>query len=611
MSTVKQKDQEYASRWMERINKANEHFEKWERRFKCKTLDKYIEGLQAQGNANSISYYLNLFYSSIKVKKPSLIFSHPSFSLTPKPWKLDWNPEVAMNISRLKEDTLNSFIQEHVLDFAGEVDMAVMDTWSYFGVIEVGYQANWISNPNACKPILKSDYYETDASDDPGDVLREPDEIPEKEFVYFKRIPAHRFRVGGSDSHKLERCSWAGYYEFVRTEDLLANKKNLKNLDEKDWPGQRSDDYYSEYSDTDDEKNFTANGDYTKIWKIWDIRAKTFSIVMASPEKCILKETFKRLPLFGLRFDKRRTGWYPIPVTFNWKSPQDEINECHNQMKTHRRRVRQMWQAVEQTIDPDEIEKFIHGPDATLVLVKRDNAIQPINNSPLDSSVINSLQISSSDFDKIAGTSNPQRGVSDRTTATEAATIEQRARVREDVEREIIADWLCDIARETLLTIVERFTEPFWIKLARDQGEVGEEIGDIQQRYQLIHASMLEDEVDFDLNASVTSLSPVTNDVEKKKFLEFMAIIQNYSVLSLHPTLIREAAYRCDYRNEQVIKAIQQMAQLAMVAKAHEGEANLQAQNSQMSQARVAQMTPPDQEQIRQQVSNQQNIPVQ
>ena len=518
MSTQKQKDEELASHWLERITKANEYFEKWERRFRCRILDKYIEGAQ-QSSDRPLSYYLNLFYSSIKVKKPSLLFSRPSFSLTPKPWRLDWNPEVAMGIARLKEDTLNSFIQEHSIKFADEIEMAMLDSWAYFGIIEVGYEANWIKNPNAGKPILKSDYYDTDSSDKSGKVLEEPEEIPEKEFVYFKRIPAHRFRVGGSDSHDMERCNWVGYYEFVRTEDLIANKKNLKNIDDKDWPSGRSDDFYSDGETTTNEAEFTAKGDYSKIWKIWDIRAKQFTIVLANPEKIIYKEEYKRLPIFGLRFDKRRTGWYPVPVTFNWKSPQDEINEAHNQMKNHRRRVRQMWQAVEQTIDPDELDKFVNGPDATVIFVKRDSAIQPINNSPLDSSIINSLQISSDDFDKIAGTSNPQRGVSDRTTATEAATIEQRARVREDVDREIVATWLCDIAREALLIITERFTEPFWIKLARDQGEVGEEIADIQQRFKLIHAAMLDDDVDFDLNISVTSLSPVTNDVEKKKFL--------------------------------------------------------------------------------------------
>jgi hypothetical protein len=608
MTTREQKEEEYGSHWMERLRKSNEHFDKWEKKFRCKTLEKYTEGIT--GNE---AYYLNLFYSSIKVKKPSLLFSSPTFSLTPKPWKQDWNPEVAFQTARLKEDTLNSFIQEDSLKFTEEVEMAILDMWTYFGIIEVGYDAKWIQNPNAGLPALKSDYYELSPSETEGKIIYEPPELPEREWIYFKRIPAHRFRVGGSDSWDLERCNWVGYYEFIRTEDILANKKWFKNIDEKDWPSQRSDDYYWD-DGSDNEKDFVTKGDYSKVWKLWDNRAKNFLMILESHEKCIFKEPFKRLPLFPLAFDRRRRGFYPVPATFNWKSPQDEYNESRNQMRAHRRRVRQMWQAVDQTVDPDEVDKFVSGPDSTIIWTKRDNAIQPIQNSPLDASVTNSLQISSIDFDKIAGTSNPQRGVSDRTTATEAITIEQRSRVREDFDREIIAKWLCKIAKETLLLIIERFSEPFWIKLQRDVGEVGQEVSTLQKNYQLMHSSMIEDEVDFDLNISVSSLSPVTNEVEKRKFFEFLAVIQNFPVLSLHPTLIREAAYRCDYRNEQVIQAVQQMAQLSIMAKATEGQQNVAGQENQSvqqdgqntteAQNIMAQATPPAQEEVRQNIEN-------
>jgi hypothetical protein len=218
--------------------------------------------------------------------------------------------------------------------------------------------------------------------------------------------------------------------------------------------------------------------------------------------------------------------------------------------------------------------------------------------------VANSLSISTVDFDKIAGTSNPQRGQSDRTTATEAATIEQRSRVREDYDREIIAKWLCNIAKETLLLIIERFSEPFWVKRQSDPGEVGQEVQVSQMKYQMMTASMMEDETDFGLNISVSSLSPVTNEVEKRKFFEFISIMQNFPVLSLHPTLIREAAYRCDYRNEQVIQAVQQMAQLSIMAKAAEGQQNQQEGGTTASQNLQAEAVPPAQEEVRQQVEN-------
>jgi len=577
MTPQEQKDLEFCDSWFGRIDKAEKYFEEWEKRFKCKQLEQYIEGRQT----NNCRYVLNLIYSSIKIKKPSLLFSRPEFRISPKPWKEDWNPEYAYQIARLKEDTLNSFVEDTCIKLAQEIDMAVLDSWSYFGVVEVGYGANWIINPNAGEPVLKSDYEDDiDVHDkDYGKTIKEPEKIPEKEYVYVKRIPAHRFRVGGSDSFDLERCSWVGYYEWVRAEDLVANKKFLKNVDPKDdWPTGRSDDYY--WNDKED-KEIQNKGDYVKIWKIWDLRRMQFNIFNASSKKWIYEDKFKRLPLFGLKFDNRRSGWYPIPVVYNWKSPQDEYNESREQLRQYRRRARQMWQAQKDSIDPDEKEKFISAPDATIIETRIPDAIQPINNAPLDASISSTMQLGTMEFDKISGTSNNQRGVSDRTTATEANTIETRSRVREDSDRNTVAEWLCAIGKEMLQTIIENFSGDFFIKMNSDGGEIGDEVKVLQDSYQRISANTIDDGVDYDISINVQSMSPVVNQIDEQNFLKFMAVLQNYPILSLHPAVIREAAYKCGYRNEKVIQHLSEMARLAMMAKIAEGEARVNQMNSQ------------------------------
>ena len=618
--TKEQKDEELVDRWFSRIDAASKYFSEWEKRFKCKRLNEYIEGRSSGVNCR---YSLNLIYSSIKIKRASLLFTRPTFKVNPKPWKQEWNPEMAYQIARLKEDTLNTFIQDSALKFSQEIDMAIADSWPYFGMIEVGYGANWIINPNAGKPILKSDYEETTSDNDLGKTIKEPEEIPEKEWVYFKRIPANRFRVGGSDSHDLSRCSWVGYYEWIRSEDLLSNKKFLDNIDpKKDWAGGRSDDYY--FDPDKDEADLEASGDYVKIWKIWDLRKKEFNIFNSSPQKWLYNEKFDRLPLFGLRFDLRRAGWYPIPVIYNWINPQDEVNESREQMRQHRRRARQMWQAQKDSIEPDEKEKFINAPDGTIIETKIQGAIEPINNAPLDSSIVSTYQIGTVEFDKISGTSNNQRGVSDRVTATESNTIESRTRIREDSDRVVVAEWLCEIAKEALNVIIERFSNEFFIKRNSDEGsEVGDEVRLLDEVYEVISADQMDDGADFDVDITVSSMSPVTNEVEEKSFLKFMAVLQNYPILALHPAVIREAAYKCGYRNEKVIAHLSEMARLAMIAKINEGQAQISSQNAYaqnleqqnggpgngqeimggpMAQNTVQNATPPDIEQIRQQL---------
>lgn len=577
MSIKEQRDEEFTNKWFERINAANRYFDDWSKRFKCKQLNDYIEG--KQGAASGCRYVLNLIYSSIKIKKPSLLFTNPEYRITPKPWKTDWNPELAYRIARLKEDTLNTFVQDSNIKISQEIDMAILDSWSYFGMVEVGYGANWIINPNAGKPILKSDYEEDLSDKDYGKTLVEPDEIPEKEYVYVKRIPAFRFRVGGSDSFDLTRCNWAGYYEWVRTEDIVANKKFLKNVNKDfDWAGGRSDDYYFDASH--EEKDIESSGDYSKVWKIWDIRKKEFNIFNSSPQKWIYSSTFDRLPLFGLKFDNRQTGWYPIPVIYNWKPPQDEYNESREQLRQYRRRARQTWQVMKDTIDPDEKDKFIHAPDATIIEVKRDQAIQPINNAPLDASIANTMQLGSQEFDKISATSNNQRGVSDRTTATEASTIETRSRVREDADRVIVANWLAEIGKEMLNVIIENFTNEFFIKQSHDEGEMGEEVNLLNEVYSIINPADLDDGSDYNVTINVQSMSPVVNEVDERSFLKFMSVLQNFPILSMHPSVIREAAYKCNYRNEKVIAHLSEMARLAMIAKIAEGQAQMNSQNA-------------------------------
>src|SRR5206468_8351089 len=157
---MSKKEDEFGSHWLDRIDKAEEYFKDWEKKFKCKTLNRYYEGQISE--QSSQAYYINLFYASVKVKKPNLIFSRPTFTVAPKPWKMDWNPDSAITTAQLKQDTLNSFVQDRYLNFAEEINMAIQDSWSYFGLMEVGYSANWIQNPNAGMPVLKSDYYEKD-----------------------------------------------------------------------------------------------------------------------------------------------------------------------------------------------------------------------------------------------------------------------------------------------------------------------------------------------------------------------------------------------------------------------------------------------------------------
>lgn len=605
------------SAWQRRINAANVYYESWEKKFKCKELEEYYEGFQWRGVPEGYDpYVINLIHSAIGIKAPSLLFSTPVFHLSPKPGKADFSPEEAFRETQLKEDTLNSFTSDSLLNLAGETELSILDSWFRFGLIEVGYGADWIDNPNAGKPILESDYNE-DCDPQDAEEIFEPEKLPEKEWIYIKRIPAHRFRVGGSDSPFLKRNNWVGYYEFVRNQDLIAAGVDEKKLDVSIYSSKSPD-----FTFDKDENSINESGDVTKIWRIWDLRAMEKITIRDGQGQILFSPTkFKRLPLFDLRFAKRTRGFYPIPQIFNWKSPQDEVNESHEMNRAHRRKARSLFQVKEGSIVPDELEKFLTAPDQSIIKVTQDEAIKPIQNANVDASLGIALQVSKDDFNISSATGAEELGVADRETATAAGIKNNKSQIREHHSRGIVGKWLCEIGKEILLQAQEKFTLPFWINSNVDSTRHPDEIQEISETFKLIDSEDLG-EGDFNVNVSVDSMSPVANDEEAGKLLKVLQVIQNFPVLAINPDLVIEVCYRMGYRNTKVIKQLVKVAQLQLMiqmsglsnqaaqASGMGGQSPqnpIQAGSAQAAQNSVQNQTPPQLEQIRNQLASQMN----
>lgn len=596
-----EKDQNLSNRWLSRLNSANEIFDKWERKFRCKTLVDYYEGFQwGTAHRDFEPYVLNLVYSTIKIKRPTLLFRRPQFKIEPEPGRADFSPESAWQICQLQTDTLNTIVSKSHLNFAKHIEMAILDAWFYFGLIEVGFASNYLENPNVSKPALREDYDATGEST--GKIIGERPAALSTERIFVKRVPASHFRVGGELSWELNKCSWCGYYEYYRISDILAAGSGFKNTENLKVSAPTSDD--TVYDDTTEKK-----GNLVKVWKIWDMRRKMMYMLSEIGPTIIYERPFDRLPLFDLRFDKRTKGWYPIPPVFHWKPAQDEQNEAKEQLRAMRRRAKRVWQVVENMIEEEELAKLVAGPDGTVIYVKQPDAVRPVQTQAIDGSITSALVFSKDDFNILSGSSSEARGVADRQTATQANIIENRSVIREADERQVVAEWLCDIGREIILQVRENFTEDMWIKENTDIGAFGQDYDDIQQKFRLI--SPVTDLGDFDIFTGkykddfnvtiyVESLSPLTNDQEKAKFMEFMAIMHQYPQLALNPILIREAAYRIGYRNDQVIKGFQQAAILQMVGQVSTGE---QAPESNISQLTSEQMQPPTMGQLEIQLS--------
>ena len=393
--------------WGPRLELADKYYRSWEGLFKCDILDRYYEGEQwkSQRQLGYNPYVINKVYETIQIKIANFIPTFPSFLVASRVGNED-DLAKAAHSAQLKEDLLNTITQEPDNNFSEEVEQAYKDSFFRFGMIEVGYSADWVENPNAPKPLTGKD---TDVNLNDRlrrRIIEQPPEIPQNERVYFKHIPAKTFRIGGNDHKYLNRCGWCGYYEFVDKDDLLSLKK-LMNRDKVE---------NSSASEPGDEPNRETTRHDTvemgrnslKIWHLWDLKSQQRLLVLDAPRVTIFQKKYDFLPLFDLRPDRRliTNGFYPIPPAFHWLSPQDEYNETREMLRAHRRRFVRKFQIVNGSADDEEIEKFETGPDGATIKVNRENAITPIQNADLGASVEQSIATSADDLNRISGTSD-------------------------------------------------------------------------------------------------------------------------------------------------------------------------------------------------------------
>lgn len=591
---ISQQKIEEAASWHTRIDHSNTYYKEWEREMRCERLEKFFEGDQWEFDPNknnvfNAKYVTNLFFSAIETKIPSLLFETPIFTVTPKRSSQDFDPQTASKKAKLKQDLLNTIVSDTNVDFSENIEQCAYDAFFRFGVAEVGYSANWIENPNAGKPVLKSDrtpYVEKD-----GKVFRQPDFLPESERVYVKSIPPKTFRVGGMDSRNLSNCSWVGYYEYIRTEDILSTPGLSKAIkDEILTSASRSYDFSTETA--------SEFENVTKLWHIWDNRAKE-KLLIPDGINLILKRTkFIRLPLFLLapiRRTKKRSA-FPIPVASQWVSPQVEYNEAREMMRAHRKRFARRYLASN-NIDEDELEKVIQGGDGSFAIVDDiNNSIVPIPNAQLDPSASTSMLVGKDDFNVVSATTSEIMAAQDRVTATQSVITDRRSSVRESRSRIQFALFLVKIAKEIILTAVEKFTSPVFIERFVDsQASLFQEVQEHSSTWEMIETENLVYQ-DFAVNVKISSMSPIANEEQKGRMLEFLAIISQYPQISMVPELLTEVAEILGFTNGRIIKQLQDLAMVQMLGQIQQGG---------LGQRQVAKSSPNQMEQINNQLQNQ------
>ena len=146
--------------WRGRVSAANKKYDMWSEKYQTDRCERYYEGFQWKGKTETEAqklYVINLVFATIETNKPALIFHNPKIRCDVRPAKADDLLSNAQARALLCQDTVQTFIDDPDIDFAGNTSLSLQECHFRFGVVEVDYTSDWIDNPNAGKPVLAAE----------------------------------------------------------------------------------------------------------------------------------------------------------------------------------------------------------------------------------------------------------------------------------------------------------------------------------------------------------------------------------------------------------------------------------------------------------------------
>jgi hypothetical protein len=570
----RQSEESIVRAWNKRFLAGKALHREWEEDFDCELLEDYIAGFQwedrlSRANDNSDPkdhYTINLCFASLNTRLPSLFFYRPKPRITPKPARGD---DVGSNLvacAQLMEDTAYSFMGAKDVGFKRAVELCTLDAQTRFGVVEVGYSADFVDNPHAGKPMLDDEGKEMLKDDKP--VLQPAKIIKDGvERVYIKRIPAKNFVVPVNCGNNPEEADWVAYSEWVYLEDLKKNKSLDNTGMLKDYSG-RINKKYDPDASTDPEKYSKRNG-MVKLVHMFDQRAKEKLLFVEGRDFFLKRKKLKFTPLAYLRFHERLDDFFPIPPVYQWISPQDEYNETRDSQRIHRQRFARRYIAIEGRISTDEAKKLEHGGDGTIAWAQAPDAVVPVQDAALDRATITNVQMARNDFNEVSGTPSEQRGIAQAETATQASLVDQNAKIRDTSDREKVGAFVSDIVRLLLLTLREDMQLKFWIQVNTDpNGPLAAiEADRITQLYKELSYKDLGS-FDFDVEVDVESMTPVNDDLKRNQWTQVLGLLGNPQVMiacAASQALLKRTLSLYGIRSAEEVKEIQDALRAVLI----------------------------------------------
>lgn len=454
---------------------------------------------------------VNVTISTILLAKSFLVNNHPKFIIEPRP---------ILDSSEVQRAVVSSMLQQEVLNYEWkERNMHFQCKESVLDALVIGHG------------ITKDGFtFKKDTAKNP----KKSGDIEQKDFIsdespYVERINPFLFLFDTDHQNyrQLDAGNWVVEIFFRCRDDVLANDRYDDRVLNRIRSGTDSPETvnlgykYNSTSTFGTETNIDANRDI--LYQIWDKKYRRVYTLIRGVEGALEDYEWPYDYLDGFPYTK--LDFIPVPnehyglgIPYIIEDQQLELNRIRTTMFDHRRRFNRKYQVLENMVEQSEVNKLISGETGTIIMVKQQNAIQPVQEGKIPSDSFNVEGVIKSDINELSGVDKLARGgdLPSRTSAAEIEARKQFTNLKLDDRSEDVDVFYTNNGRKVLQHIKSNYRQDKVIKISGIKGQMWVEFSpdDIKG--------------EFDISMETVSAPQVDEVADRQQAIQiFQLIMQN------------------------------------------------------------------------------------
>lgn len=285
---------------------------------------------------------------------------------------------------------------------------------------------------------------------------------------FVKRICPFNFLIDPCASeNSLETAEWCAEIFFKSKRDICANTKYNQTVINKIKsgeynPGTKKTVFDTELSDANvavandsygtDDNLATDEDDLLVGYELWSKRDKKYYILLSNVKEPLIEKDWPydyldNFPYLKVDYIPIQDCLYGVGLPYTIEDQQFELNRVRTSAFEHRRRFNRKYTAVETAITETEANKLVNGPDGTVIFVKQQNAVVPIQEANLTQDHYAIEGMIKEDVKNITGSDSLIQGgnLQSRTTSGEVQTRSNLFRLKLDDRAESMDNFVLDV----------------------------------------------------------------------------------------------------------------------------------------------------------------------